>query len=641
MGAGALGVLLLVSAVSAQAQLRVEATFRNSTEPGWSISGTDDGASNNDSGILTGGYGAIPNNVNDANGDGWLRLTTNSNTHIGRALLTSGSFASSQGVLVEMEYVAWGGNGADGIAMFLYDAASDMAGAGNGASLGYCGGVGGYLGVGLDEYGLYSGTPTNPDCADGPGSSPDQVVVRAPQSASNVYIGGAAVAGGIDNPGATSRPAPKRVRLLLVPNGSGGYRVTVGVGAAGAVPPDLLNELNFPYSAPANLRLGLSGSTGGLNNIHEVRNLIATAPADILVQKTVDATTVLRGQPVTYTVTVTNNDINQVDPGDQSPTIDSANTPAITDTLPAELLAGATWTCTASAGSTCPAASGTGSIAVAGGYTLAPGGVLTFTVQSTVATTASCDAEIDNSASAAFDPSAGFTDLDETNNAATATFQVVCPTLIISKVTSNGVGTFSFTGDNGVAAHDITTVTAGTPVDGATQTLAAAGVATTLVEAEPQDFFQLTDASCTGLGTDGTATFDAASRSLVLDAAATTTAGPIRCTFSNIRNVTDLQISKTGPATAVTGDTATFVLTVNNAGPTAVSNAILTDTPDPGLDCTQPGTATCEASAGASCPAATVAVSDLTGAGITLPSMPVGGQVVVTMQCTVTADGVP
>ena len=59
----------------ASAQFKVNASFRNSTEPGWTFSGNDN-VGNNDSGILTGGYGLIAdgNNTNDAVGNGWLRL---------------------------------------------------------------------------------------------------------------------------------------------------------------------------------------------------------------------------------------------------------------------------------------------------------------------------------------------------------------------------------------------------------------------------------------------------------------------------------------------------------------------------------------------------------------------------------------
>ena len=64
-----LAAALLAAAAAAHAQFKVSAGFRNATEPGWTISGTDNAATNNDSGILTGGYGSIAaTGTNDAVG---------------------------------------------------------------------------------------------------------------------------------------------------------------------------------------------------------------------------------------------------------------------------------------------------------------------------------------------------------------------------------------------------------------------------------------------------------------------------------------------------------------------------------------------------------------------------------------------
>lgn len=104
----------------------------------------------------------------------------------------------------------------------------------------------------------------------------------------------------------------------------------------------------------------------------------------------------------------------------------------------------------------------------------------------------------------------------------------------------------------------------------------------------------------------------------------------------------DLQMTKTvSPTGAVaSGSVLTYTLVARNSGPSAASNVLLRDTPSAGLNCTTPSpTATCSASGGATCPGATVPVSSLTGGGVAIPSMPVGGQVAVTMQCTVTATG--
>jgi len=755
--------LLALSALSAltvctgaQAQFKITQTFTTNAAAGWTITGTNN-AGTDDSGILTGGYGAIPSNVNDASGNGWLRLTTNQVNQVGGALYTGGSFPSTQGVVVDYEYVSWGGSGADGLSFFLYDAASTMAGAGNGASLGYCSGAGGYLGVGLDEFGNFSSNGATGRCPnnDGPGNTPDSVVVRGPVANNNPYIGGASVGGGIDVPNVTTRPTANKVRYLLVPNGSGGYRVTVSVGLAGATPVPLLNALNFPYVAPSQLRVGIAASTGAATNIHEVRNLSISMPADVSVTKTVTPSSVLKGQAATYTVVVRNNDVNPTDSGDQSPAINAANAPDIVDALPAQLT-GVTWTCTATAGSTCPAASGTGNLAIAGGYTMAPGGALTFTIVGTVLTSATCGSTVSNTATADFSATDGFTDINTANNSASASFTVACRSLTLTKISNGGTGTFTFSGNNGWANQSITTTAIGTGTAGAAQLLTAAATATTITEVLPAGW-NLTGVSCTEMGSGGAVTVS--DSSFTLNAAAVTNSNDIACTVTNSKapvlrlgkvfpngrliasdqftltitgaggpvtvttsgstntpteaavltpatagsaytftevgaggatltdytssyNCTnalsagqapsgsgasfgitpvvgdditctlsntavpraDLVMVKTvSPSTVATGALVTYTLTATNNGPSAANNAVVRDTPEPGLDCTTLSpTATCSASAGAACSGATIPVASLlSSTGVSLPTFPSGGSVVITLQCRVTATGTP
>ena len=104
-------------------------------------------------------------------------------------------------------------------------------------------------------------------------------------------------------------------------------------------------------------------------------------PAQLEVAKTHSPQNPIPGQPVTYTVTVTN-------PSSVT------GTGTFTDSLPSQLdAAGATWTCTPSAGSTCgPPPSGTGSPGVPTGVpiTVAPnGGTVKFTITATVLVTQS------------------------------------------------------------------------------------------------------------------------------------------------------------------------------------------------------------------------------------------------------------
>jgi hypothetical protein len=107
------------------------------------------------------------------------------------------------------------------------------------------------------------------------------------------------------------------------------------------------------------------------------------------------------------------------------------------------------------------------------------------------------------------------------------------PTIAVTKVSNGGVGSFSFTGSNGFTGQTITTVTTGVGVTGATQTLAAANLVTTITESAPPAGFTLASISCSGLGAGGTALYNLATRTVTLDAAATATGSSIACTFTN------------------------------------------------------------------------------------------------------------
>lgn len=117
----------------------------------------------------------------------------------------------------------------------------------------------------------------------------------------------------------------------------------------------------------------------------------------------------------------------------------------------------------------------------------------------------------------------------------------------------------------------------------------------------------------------------------------------LSCVFRNVRIPrTDVSIVKAAsPATARSGSVVTYTLTARNPGPSAANGTIIRDTPGTGLNCADPATtAVCAASGGASCPGATVPVANLTGpAGVGIPTFPAGGQVVLTLQCRVTASG--
>ncbi|MGH8088398.1 MAG: hypothetical protein ACREPC_09020, partial [Stenotrophomonas sp.] len=109
------------------------------------------------------------------------------------------------------------------------------------------------------------------------------------------------------------------------------------------------------------------------------------------------------------------------------------------------------------------------------------------------------------------------------------------------------------------------------------------------------------------------------------------------CTFINSLRAPDLAITKqVTPSVVANGGTVSFTLTASNIGAVDVTNAVLADAAGTGLSCTAAGS--CSASGGATCPTA-VPAGALFGGGVTIPSLPAGGSVTVTVPCTVTASG--
>lgn len=120
----------------------------------------------------------------------------------------------------------------------------------------------------------------------------------------------------------------------------------------------------------------------------------------------------------------------------------------------------------------------------------------------------------------------------------------------------------------------------------------------------------------------------------------------LTCTLTNTRkSQADLRLTKTNTPgvngevdqaadTVVSGTTTSYSITVTNNGPDAANGSVLADPAPTNLTCT---TASCTAAGGAVCPVPTGAalVAALQGAGATIPTLPNGGSVTVTLTCTV------
>ncbi len=99
----------------------------------------------------------------------------------------------------------------------------------------------------------------------------------------------------------------------------------------------------------------------------------------------------------------------------------------------------------------------------------------------------------------------------------------------------------------------------------------------------------------------------------------------------------NLSLSKTnGPGSVVAGGTTQYQIIASNSGPAAANQALIKDSPSPGLLCNN---LSCSPSGGASCPSS-LSASTLTSTGLTIPVFPPGGSVTLLLTCQVTATGV-
>jgi hypothetical protein len=236
-------------------------------------------------------------------GTGYLRLTSNVNNQAGYAILKN-TFSSQKGFSISFEFSIYGGTGvnkADGISVFLVDAAGtnptiDPAtnqfeiGA-YGGSLGYGqktlaagakadipGATKGYLGIGIDEYGNYA-TPFEGLIGGAPSRVPQAVTLRGPADPTNPLGGYEFLTTSGSLPFtldvATHRAQPgdpdyRKAYIYVLPV-NGGYNVTVRIQHGTTI---TTTTNNYAVSAPPeNLRIGFAGSTGNFNNYHEIRYL--------------------------------------------------------------------------------------------------------------------------------------------------------------------------------------------------------------------------------------------------------------------------------------------------------------------------------------------------------------------------------
>ena len=277
---------LLVS--SLLAQINFVENFTGTTAPGWSFYA----APGDTLPVLTA-------NTVDTPGTGWLRLNTNTGNQSTAALLDTQIFSVNARLEVTMDYTFFNGSGADGITFFLIDGTINTASFAPGAyggSLGYAnrtgedGMVGGYLGVGFDNFGNYSngGEGRNGgQLGDNDATLlPNQIAVRGPGSGQTGYEYIAASApleslsggGQMDFPSSTTRPVQTGAdyrSFKLVIDANNQLSVEMKFGASASYITAFTADLSG-YARPDTLKVGFTASTGGSTEIHEIRNLTVT-----------------------------------------------------------------------------------------------------------------------------------------------------------------------------------------------------------------------------------------------------------------------------------------------------------------------------------------------------------------------------
>lgn len=295
--------------------------------------------------------------------DGRLRLTPVADDQAG-AWSTNDTFPSTLGLEVEFTYAMWndvGNPGADGLLLFLADGSVPQGVGSYGAALGYAcrasttqggdvpcdlpGVPGGFAAVALDKYGNFS-TPLN---LSGPGPRKDSVVVRGSGNGTTGYryVTGTPAPGGT----MTDGPAPRRVRVTLLPDGHGGLSLSVRLEVDGELR-TVLDRVTLDGDGqaplPDTLRLGFAAATGKVRNAHEIDSVTVRAPADLAVAQDL-AERVPAGSEVEYTATARNVGLNPSDPSTLHVDVPDG-------------LRDVTWTCSAAQGSGCGTASGTGDV---------------------------------------------------------------------------------------------------------------------------------------------------------------------------------------------------------------------------------------------------------------------------------------
>ena len=356
--------------------------------------------------------------------------------------------------------------------------------------------------------------------------------------------------------GDCSRGFPCPVEPTFVAGASRTFTLTYAVPSGYTTPNPISNTVTVS-STTADPQDG--------NNTATATTSLGGPVTDLGITKTNGVTTVVPGQTVTYTITVTN----------AGPT--DAVGAHVSDVFPAALT-GVTWTCAGTGGGVCTP-SGSGSISES--VTVPVGGTVTFTVTGTVS--AAAVGVLVNTASVA--PPPGASDPSSANNTDSDTLtpqadlaitktgpaSVVAGANVVYTITVTNAGPSNA---EGVVVTDVTPTgltfvsNAGdctTPFPCALGTVPAGAPPSTITATFAVPLSYTTPDPLPNTATVSTATSDPVAANNTV-----TVQTPLN------RNA-DVEVTKTAPDTVLVGDTVAIAITVLNHGPGAATGVEVTD----------------------------------------------------------------
>ena len=235
------------------------------------------------------GIPGIPSDITpDSVGEGALRLTAARNDETG-FIIYDFPVRSDAGLEVLFDFHAYSGTGADGFSFFLIDGeASPQQSGGFGGSLGYAprtdiavpepGLLGGYLGIGFDEFGNFANGTEGRNGGVGR-RVPDSITLRGSEETDYQFLTTTGELDfSLDVPTATNRDdATRSVEIILTQDGL--LTISIDSDFDGVFEPTeaLIEDFDVQTANggdfPERFKFGFGASTGRATNIHEISNV--------------------------------------------------------------------------------------------------------------------------------------------------------------------------------------------------------------------------------------------------------------------------------------------------------------------------------------------------------------------------------